>query len=84
MSKKVYVETTIGGQTVLVPQFEMADGTMVEPGENNPFPVKLMGSIVRLSTEPKPTEGITDGTMLMIVDVPGEYHIYYKGQWYKQ
>jgi hypothetical protein len=62
------------------------DDYEVVQGSNGAAQVSLAGSLYRLSTDPKPTvgEGAANGVMLVIVDVPGEYHIYYKGQWYKQ
>lgn len=45
--------------------------------------VKQTGSYVRLSTEPKPTNGIKDGDDLLLVDTK-EVFIFYKGTWYLQ
>lgn len=45
--------------------------------------MKSRVSIVRLSTEDKPTSGIEDGSLLYLVDTKDIY-IFYKGSWYKQ
>jgi hypothetical protein len=55
----------------------------VQEGSNGAANVLLAGSHIRLSTEPKPTDGVKDGDDLLLVDTK-EVYIFYKGTWYLQ
>lgn len=74
--------TTLFGQAVPVPQHAGADGAPKQTGVNNPLPVQLSGSYVKLSTEPKPTaaQGAVDGNDLLEVDT-GKVFVFYAGTW---